>query len=181
MKLPTITLKRLILRPFNLDDAKLVQEYAGNKDVAKTTLNIPYPYEDGMAEQWISTHLEEYNKGNSIVLAITHKEDNYFIGAISIMINKRFDRGELGYWIGKQYWGNGYCTEAAKGIVEFGFNNMNLNKIFASHLKKNPASGCVMKKINMKYEGLLKQHVKKWDNYEDIVCYGLTKNEFLEL
>ena len=56
---------------------------------------------------------------------------------------------------------------------------MHLNRIYATHLKKNPASGKVMKKIGMKKEGILRQHVKKWGEYEDLVYYGLLKSEFI--
>lgn len=56
---------------------------------------------------------------------------------------------------------------------------MKLNRVYARHLAKNPASGKVMEKIGMKYEGLLRQHVKKWGEYQDLVCYGLLKDEYV--
>ena len=61
-KLPTIPLGRLILRPFTLDDAAVVQELAGDPYIAETTLYIPYPYEDGMAEAWIKTHSHQFDE-----------------------------------------------------------------------------------------------------------------------
>ena len=178
-KLPTIQLERLILRPFSLDDAKVVQELAGDKYIAEMTLYIPHPYEDGIAEQWIETHIDNFKEDRSLELAIVHKEEKYLIGAISIGCNKKFGHGELAYWIGRKYKNNGYCTEAAKGIVRYAFEEMKLNRIFARHLGKNPASGKVMKKLGMKYEGLLRQHVRKLDQYEDLVYYGLLKDEYI--
>lgn len=177
-KFPTIHLERLILRPFSLDDAKVVQELAGDKYVAEMTLNIPYPYEDGVAEEWIETHIDHFNEDRILALAVVHKEEQYLIGAISIGFNKKFDHGELAYWIGRQYKNNGYCTEAAKGLVKYAFEEMNLHRIYARHLGKNPASGKVMQKVGMKYEGLLRQHVKKWGEYEVLVQYGLLKDEY---
>jgi len=177
-KLPTIQLERLILRPFRLEDINIVQELAGDKYIAEMTLYIPHPYEDGMAEEWIETHIENFNEDRSLELAIVHKEEKYLIGAISIGCHKKFDHGELGYWIGRKYMNNGYCTEASKGIVRYAFEEMKLNRIFARHLGKNPASGKVMKKLGMKYEGLLRQHVRKWGKYEDLVYYGLLKDEY---
>ncbi len=173
MHLPNIETKRLILRPFNLEDAEEVQRLAGDVEIAKTTLNIPHPYEDRMAEEWIGRHVEEYEKGNGLALAITHREEKCLIGAIGLIINKDYDIGSLGYWIGKTYWNKGYCTEAAKAICEYGFQNIGLHKIYATHLKINPASGKVMQKIGMKQEGILKEHVKKWGKYEDLVYYGM--------
>lgn len=180
-KLPTIESKRLILRPFSLNDASTVQKLAGDKDIAKVTLNIPHPYKDEMAEEWIKKHAEEYNNDKLLTLAITHKKERYLIGAIGIRLNKKHENGELGYWIGKEYWNNGYCTEAAKAIIKFGFEEMNLNKMYACHLKKNPASGEVMKKVGMKYEGLFRQHVIKWGEFEDLIYYGILKNEYILL
>lgn len=178
-ELPTIPLKRLSLRPFRQEDAEQVQELAGDKYIAETTLYIPHPYEDGMAKAWIDTHTEHFNEERSLTLAIVHKEESYLIGAITIGCNKNFDHGELAYWIGRKYKSNGYCTEAAKGIVHYAFEEMKLNRIYARHLARNPASGKVMQKIGMKYEGLLRQHVKKWGEYEDLVCYGLLRDEYI--
>ncbi|WP_211750047.1 GNAT family N-acetyltransferase [Paenibacillus sp. Marseille-Q4541] len=176
--LPIIELERLILRPFSLDDTKVVQELAGDIYVAEMTLNIPHPYDDGVAKEWIETHADDFNEGRLLTLAVVHKEDDDVIGAISIGINKKFDHGELAYWIGKKYKNNGYCTEAAKGIVKYAFEELKLNRIFARHLGKNPASGKVMEKIGMRYEGLLRQHAKKWGVYEDLMYYGLLKDEY---
>lgn len=78
VKLPYIETERLILRPFNLEDAKKVQGLAGDIEIAKTTLHIPHPYEDGMAEEWISRHVEEYERGISLTLAITDKKEKHF-------------------------------------------------------------------------------------------------------
>src|SRR5690554_5376757 len=94
-ELPTIHLERLILRPFNFDDAEVVKELAGDKHIAEMTLNIPYPYEDGMAEEWIEKHDDNFNEDRILTLAITHKEDKYLIGAMSLGFNNNYDRGEL--------------------------------------------------------------------------------------
>lgn len=130
-KLPTIPLERLILRPFRIEDAKVVQQLAGDPYIAETTLYIPHPYEDGMAEQWIETHAHNFHEDRSLELAIVHKEEQYVIGAICIGCTRKFDHGELAYWIGRPYKNNGYCTEAARGIVRYAFDEMKLHRIFA--------------------------------------------------
>jgi ribosomal-protein-alanine N-acetyltransferase len=174
---PTIQTNRLLLRPFTLDDAPVVQELAGERDIASNTLSIPHPYEDGMAEVWISTHQDRYVKGASVVFAIVLKPDESLIGAMGLEISRDNDRAELGYWIGKPYWNMGYCTEAARAVIQYGFERLGLARIFASHLKRNPASGRVMQKVGMVYEGRLRRHVKKWGKYEDLELYGILKDE----
>lgn len=177
-EIPTIQLDRLTLRPFSLEDASAVQDLAGDPYIAATTLYIPHPYEDGMAEDWIKTHAVNYHEGRSLELAIVHTEEKFLIGAICIGLNKMFDNGELAYWIGKPYKNNGYCTEAARGIIRYAFEQLDLNRVYARYLGKNPASGKVMKKLGMKYEGTLRQHVLKRGEYQDLIYYGLLKNEF---
>ena len=95
-----------------------------------------------------------------------------------MIINCEHNRGNLGYWIGKKFWNRGYCSEAGIGIIEYGFEELNLNRICASHFKKNPSSGRVMQKLGMKKEGVLRQHIKKWGQYNDFVYYGILKEEY---
>jgi ribosomal-protein-alanine N-acetyltransferase len=175
---PTLETERLILRPFHLSDAKRVQVLAGEKDIASTTLAIPHPYEDGMAEDWIATHPEAFEKGERVNFAIVLKSSDELIGAIGLTLHQDHVRAEQGYWVGKPYWNHGYCTEAAREVVRYGFEALSLNRIHAMHLSRNPASGEVMKKIGMKHEGKLRQHILKWGTFEDVELYGLMKSEF---
>ena len=87
-------------------------------------------------------------------------------------------RAVVGYWIGCEYWNNGYCTEAAGEIVRFGFEELGLNRIVSSHLTRNPASGRVMQKIGMKYEGCSPQQVRHRGRFEDLERYGLLRADF---
>lgn len=176
--IPTITTERLVLRPFTLDDAPEVQKLAGAREIADTTLNIPHPYPEGAAEKWISTHHDEYQKGGSVSWAVTLKDPRGLIGCISLCVDGKNERAELGYWIARQYWGQGYCTEAARAVLNYGFEHAKLNKISAFYLSRNPASGKVMAKIGMKKEGGMRQHIKKWDKFEDIIHYAILVAEY---
>lgn len=178
MQLPTLTTPRLILRPFELSNAPDVQRLAGDWAIADTTLNIPHPYLDGMAEIWINTHAEAARKAHSVTLAIMRKADQALLGAISLMSISKRHQAELGYWIGKPYWGQGICTEAAQAVLAYAFNELALIRVYARYLARNPASGRVMQNLNMQYEGTLRQHTKKGEQYEDYVFYGLLKNEW---
>ena len=179
LKRPTLQTDHLLLRPFTLDDAVHVKELAGQKEIASTTLNIPHPYEIGIAETWIKAQPEAFEKGESLTFAIVLKKEQQLIGAIGLEIDVRHDRAELGYWIGKPYWRNGYATEAARAVFAYGFVERNLNRIYASHFVRNPASGKVMQKLNMRHEASLRKHVKKWDKYEDLEMYGILRDEFV--
>lgn len=163
----------LILRPFELDEADRVRELAGDYDIAKTTLNIPYPYPEGAVLEWIRRMHEIANQGSQYSFAIVRKLDDELLGAISLGIVPEHKRAELGYWMGKPYWGQGYTTEAASRLLKFGFEDLDLNRVFAFAFSTNPASLRVMQKIGMTYEGTLVQHVLKWERYHDLVAYGI--------
>lgn len=178
MSQPTLDSDRLLLRPFLLTDAATVQSLAGDHAIADTTLSIPHPYEDGMAEQWIAGHESQFESGTLATFAITLRGTGDLVGAIGLTIDRDFDKAELGYWIGKPYWNQGFATEAAGMIVEYGFNQLNLNRISAKHLARNPSSGRVMEKIGMVREGTARQATMKWGRYEDLHLYGLLRQEW---
>jgi RimJ/RimL family protein N-acetyltransferase len=175
--LPTLRTVRLILSSFTLEDAPRVQQYAGDYDVYRTTMNIPHPYPDGAAEKWIARHVSEFLDNRHVTLAL-RKPDGAMIGAIGLALALDHRHAELGYWIGKPFWGNGYCTEAARAVLEFAFGQMQLERVYARHLSINPASGRVMQKIGMIREGTLRQHCVKEGRAIDVLLYGILREEF---
>ena len=175
---PPLLTERLLLRSFILEDATDVQRLAGDRDIAATLTNMPYPYEDGMAEKWIRFCYKRFEKDEALNFAITLRTDKNLIGGIALRLDQENENGEIGYWIGKPYWNRGYCTEAAKAVVAYSFKVLKLNRVHAKHFKRNVASGRVLKKIGMQYEGCFRQHVKKWDNFEDLMGYGMLKADY---
>ncbi len=103
---PVLTTERLILRPYSLSDAKELQRLIGDRAVSGTLLNVPYPYIDGMAEDWINKRPGEYEEDKTIQFAITFRKREFLIGGIALLdINRTHENAEMAYWIGKQYWG----------------------------------------------------------------------------
>jgi ribosomal-protein-alanine N-acetyltransferase len=176
--IPVLETNRLILRPFNLSDANAVEELANHHLIADTTLNIPHPYPKGAASDWI-TRLGEHSENNtSHTFAVTAKENGELLGSMTIRYEK-YNKAELAYWIGVPFWGKGYATEAATRLLQYGFEEKQLNKIFAAAFTRNPASSKVMEKIGMTYEGTFKQHVQKNGQFEDLAFYALLKDEYM--
>ncbi len=178
---PTLKTQRLILRPFVIDDACVVQQLAGAKEIAATTLTIPHPYEDGMAEQWISSQQESFESGRLVDFAIVIQDSNLLCGSISLGIDQHHTHAGLGYWLGLPYWNKGYCTEAARAVVRYGFETLALHRIHACYMAGNSASERVMQKVGMHYEGCLREHVCKWEQYHSVVHYGLLAAEWAEM
>lgn len=151
----------------------MVNRLCGDRDIAAATLNIPHPYPDGLSEQWIGGHEKTFAAGKGVALAIERREDGALVGAVDLRIDPDHRRAELGYWIGKPYWGRGYATEAAAALVGYGFDVLGLNRIYAYHFTRNPASGRVLQKIGMRHEGTLREHTMKWGELLDDELYAV--------
>jgi RimJ/RimL family protein N-acetyltransferase len=174
-RLPLLRTDRLVLRPFTLDDAARVQTLAGAPEVYATTLNIPHPYDDGIAESWIRSHGPQFHDGRGVALAVTLATDGLLIGAITLGIQPQHRRAELGYWLGVPYWNQGYCTEAARAIVGYGFHVIGLHKISSRYMLGNGASERVMIKTGMKKEGELVDEIVKDGRFLTLGVYGLVR------
>lgn len=174
---PTLHTKRLILRPFSLADAPVVKQLAGAWEVAANTLTIPHPYEEAIAVEWIRSLPGQYEAGKGVVFAIA-LPDNTVIGSIGLGLVREFRLAELGYWVGVDYWGKGYCTEAAHAVVAYGFKSLNLNRIQSTHFSHNSASGRVMQKVGMKQEGYRSEHTFRWGQFHDILLYGILRKDW---
>jgi len=178
MQFPHIKTDRLRLNELTTADIPFIIQYAGNKKISDTTLNIPYPYSEKDAEFWINLSHEGFKNGTNLIFAIRLKESSSFVGGISLKIERRFNRAEIGYWLAEQYWNKGYMTEAVKALLAYAFSELGLNKVTSSHLVSNPASGKVMIKCGMKKEGILMEHTIKNGEYCDLVVYGITKRQY---
>ncbi len=177
-KIATLETERLLLRPFCMSDAPTVQRLAGDYAIAKTTGTIPHPYEDGMAEEWIATHAPNVRTGQSWAWAVMRRADEALLGAMGLGRDAKNNSAELGYWIGKPYWGNGYGTEAARAVVAHGFAALDLHRIHARHMASNPASGRIMQKIGMVQEGRLREAEVRFGERHDMVLYAVLRGEY---
>jgi len=171
--------KRLVIRSPRASDIPRIVKFANNSKVADMTLNIPFPYEEKDAIFWINNANQGLKDESQFTCAICQKPTNEFIGGIGLGVNRRFNRAELGFWIAEPFWNNGFATEAVGEIIKFGFEEIELNKILATHLPNNPASAKVMAKNGMVREGELKEHVRKNEKYLSLIQYRITRNEFL--
>lgn len=179
MTFAPVTTERLILRRLELSDAETVRRLAGDPQVADTTLTIPHPYPEGAAEEFIRITHEGLESGKGCIFGIERREDGQLVGVISITgLHPVHKRAELGYWIGVPFWGKGYATEATGAIFRLGFEELGLNSIYARFFTRNPASGRVMQKMGMKYEGTMRQAVCKNGQFEDLAYCSILRSEW---
>lgn len=173
MAAPTLRTERLLLRPFVQDDIPELLPLIGAREVAATTRRIPHPYTQAHAEEYVKAS----QQGDEINLAIVRKSDMRLVGGGILRPDTDHQHAEVGYWIGVPYWGNGYATEAARALVQYAFEELQLHRVHASHTANNPASGKVLRSVGMKYEGRMREHLVKWGEYQDLEFYGMLKGE----
>jgi [ribosomal protein S5]-alanine N-acetyltransferase len=178
-KQPILKTKRLLLRPLTRRDAAALHRLAGKREIADTTISVPHPYSLRLARQWITDTADLYAKGKVAVFAITPKPDGMLSGTIGLRdIDTDHSLAEMGFWVAVESWGQGYATEAARAVLSFGFEQLGLNRIYAHHMVRNPASGRVLARIGMMREGLLRQRVRKWGIFEDVVPMAILRDEW---
>lgn len=171
----------LVLRPYCDDDIPALVELAGAREVAATTLRIPHPYTEQDAREFLTRCRDESTGKSETRFAITLLSDGQFCGGTGFRIDPAHQHAELGYWLGVPFWGRGYATEAARAMIEYGFETLGLHRIYASYFPENIASGHVLRKIGMKREGLLRGHICKWETFHDLEFYGMLRSDFLAI
>jgi len=171
---PTLETVRLKLRPYAEADIAELLPLIGTREVAATTLRIAHPY----TEQDAKDFLKLAEEPGRLWLAATLRSDGRQIGGIGLRIDEQHQHAELGYWLGAPYWGQGYATEAAREMLRYGFEDLKLHRIFASHFKHNPASGRILVKLGMRHEGCQREHLRKWDQFVDSELYGILRRDW---
>ena len=175
---PTLRTARLLLGTFESDDAPELQRLAGAREIADTTVSIPHPYGLDHALAWIGNQRRESVRGRATNFAIRLLPGSPLIGSAGLRdIDYEHLQAELGFWIGRDWWGQGYAREAAQAVVRFGFEALGLNRIYAHHMARNPAAGKVLLHVGMQREGLLRERVKKWGVYEDVAIYAMLRED----
>ena len=177
----TLTLKtdRLVLRPFKSSDVEEVyNNYGSDINITRYISWIPCDTIE-KCENFIKFNLKEYESNPKFYSwAITM--DDVIIGSVAIFnVNDDNDSGELGYSLGSRWWGNGYMTEAVNAVIDYAFNEVGFNRIYASCHEENIASKKVMEKLSMKYEGLLRDGQRNLDNtYSNLLLYAILKKDY---
>ena len=143
-----IRTERLLIKTPEIDDKFELTQLINDKDVIKWLSEIPFPYTLCHAEEFIERSRERVLKQESYNFMIF--QDKKMIGGIGLseFNNKSC---QVGYWLGKKYWGNGFATEALKSILDFGFDQLSLEKIYAAYKIGNEGSIRVLNKSGFEY------------------------------
>jgi 8-oxo-dGTP diphosphatase len=140
-----IRTERLLLRPLRPDDAAAAEPLVAEREVVETTLTIPHPYPVGGAADWVRSSTASMADGRALTLAVVPHGGAGLIGVVAIDRREEAE-GELGYWLGRPYWGQGYMTEAVGALIAHGFAWMALRSVMAAVMPHNVRSLRVLEK-----------------------------------
>ena len=149
-----ITTSKIILREVKMSDDEQILSAMSCPQVHAMHSNGFNDISD--VRRYILVLKQEYQNGNFRTLAIAEKITNELCGTITIDKHKFIPRAELGYWISMPHRNKGYASEAVKAVIEYCFSKLDLKRVQAVHNIDNPASGRVLEKAGMTYEGTLR-------------------------
>jgi ribosomal-protein-alanine N-acetyltransferase len=177
MTLPIVT-ERLVLRRYTHDDIPDVLKFASQPSVAKvTSKRIPATKEGVKKYVDLQNSYQPFEKDKVFELAIERKEDGKVIGLLGL-IYQDHGQGEMGWALGVEYRGQGYATEAARALMDYGFNSMGLHRIHADTSTDNLAAWRIMERLGMRREGLLRGAVYEEGKWVDRYVYGMLADEW---
>ena len=175
----TLQTDRLILRRFVESDAEaMFENWASSAENLVYVTWDPHPNLD-VTRNSIRNWVASYANPNYYKWAICLKEDpEHVIGDISIVeMNEKDSSCEIGYILGKNYWGRGMMTEALKAVLDFCFTQAGFQKVRARYASLNLASGRVMEKAGMSYLKTIANGVERKDYVADLIYYQISRED----
>ena len=176
--IPTLTTERLELRKMCVSDAVDMYDYAKRREVTKYLLWSPHPSAE-YSKTFLKFVSKKYRSGQFYDWALVERSSGKMIGTCGFTsIDIEHKKGEIGYVINPDFWGLGYAPEAALEMLRFGFSELELNRIECRFMKENEASFKVMKKLNMTFEGYMRDAMYVKGEYRTIGVCSILKDEF---
>ena len=170
---------RLVLRPFVREDAgAMYRNWASDPEVTKF-LSWPTYKSVEDANFILDLWVPQYGDDTFYQWVIELKEIGEPIGSISVVNqDERVDMMEIGFCIGRNWWGQGIMTEAFQAVIDFLFGEVGVQRIEAGHDPNNPASGAVQRKCGLKYEGTQRRSIRSNQGITDKALYAILKEEW---
>ena len=171
--------KRLILRRFGYNDAEAAFRNWTSDPQVTEFLRWKNHTDISMTRSVADYWNDKYKDIRWYHWTIVPKDSGEPIGTISAChVDDETDTVEVGYCIGRKYWNNGYVTEALTEVIRFFLTTVGACRIEAKHDPRNPASGRVMEKCGMTYEGTLRRSVRSNKGVVDVKVYSILADEF---
>lgn len=175
----TLETERLILRRFVPGDEEAVFGNWASDDEVTKFLTWPTHKSIDASRWYVNFCLDAYSSPDTYQWGIVLKETGELFGSISVVhTEENIDAAEIGYCIGRRFWGRGYTAEALRAVITFLFEQVGAQRVCARHDSNNPNSGRVMQKAGMKYEGTLRRSGRNNQGIVDCCVYSILRQEF---
>ncbi len=179
MKLPTLAGERIRLRPFVSSDIPALSIQANDRTIAKYMPSIAHPYTEDHARRWVNCTIRSARNDSAAHFGIERVVRPKLIGMAGIKNINRADRnGELEYWLGRRFRGDGYAFEALGVLLSYAFHSLDLHRVYAVILATNERSVRLAERLGMVREGVWREACRTRDGWCDVYAYGLLKSEF---
>jgi RimJ/RimL family protein N-acetyltransferase len=155
-QVPRIETRRLTLRPPEMRDVDRIAALADDIDIARMTTHMPHPYHRADAESFVA-RAQAIDPMREAVFVID-KADEGAVGVLGLHPQGSFGP-EIGYWIGRPYWGRGIASEAASAVMDWTRRDWGRRAVVSGHFADNPASGRVLEKAGFLYTGEIQQRL----------------------
>ena len=164
--------KRLFLRPIAVSDAPTLFEARGDAEVMRYW-DWPAQKDVAAVEQVFAEHVPELTSETTKWWAVALSPDGPAIGECDLSeIDTHHGRAEVGFLFARRHWGQGYAREAMERVIEYGFNELGLERLWARFHDGNAASKRLLEKLGFTYEGRLKSHIVRDGERRDCLIYG---------
>lgn len=166
------------LRRVRKADAESIAKYAQNRAISKYTF-IPHPYTEIEASAYIKICHGQYRQKKYHNLGIELSETGEIIGMIGLVnYSAKYRNAEIGYWLGKPFWGKGLASESLELMLKYCFKTMKLHRVYAHVMHPNIGSAKLLIKAGFKPEGIARQQIKKRGKWMDMHWFGILSDEY---
>lgn len=171
--------KKIKIRKYKLSDAKDLYKNIKDKEITKWTCSIPSPYPKNEALRFIKRNYRLIKNKKAFSFAICLIGTDKVIGGIALTnLDWKEKSAELGYWVGKKYWGKGLTTEAVKLALKFSFDKLKLHRIWARVFEENVSSVRILKRCKFKLEGKRRESRFRYGKWHNELMFSILSKEF---
>jgi RimJ/RimL family protein N-acetyltransferase len=167
--------ERLILRRPTLADVKAIARLANDRRVAENTRRLPHPYSPEHAVEFIRATASDNSHAVFLI------ETNFApIGMVGIDWRQP-DAPELGYWLGVEHWGRGFGTEAARAVIDFSFEEFEVEQLISGARVSNPSSRNILEKCGFQWSGVELHRFEALGSSTPVDCFRLSRGVWASL
>ncbi len=175
----TLTTERLLLRPPVARDAEQLHRLVNDWAVVRMLSNLPFPYPRTLTDEWIQSTAEQRERGTGYHLVIAGHEDGQelVIGCVGLRLDIAPGVANLGYWVGRRFWGHGVATEAAGRVARWALANLAVRRIEAHVAEDNPASAAVLRRVGLREVGAGRESFLARGGEHPVIRFAATRED----